>query len=300
MIKVETFAEVYEKMRPLLLNADEVSPRGMKTKEILNGSFCITNPRSRLVYHKDRKFNLIYAIAESLLLFDSSNEVKYYSFFNQKMYDFSDDGKTLNGCYGKRVNHLISRFVDKLKNDKDTRQAILTIYCNDFKSKTKDTPCTLNLHCMIRNNKLNLHVYMRSNDFIWGTQYDVFNFTMFQEVIANELGIDVGEYYHTASSLHVYEQHFEMLENIEKVEQIDFVNPCKIYEMRSAALLMKMKIDGIVGATIEHRNKFVRMITNEMRYKKKQTVKELENDLMFAKNFVKRWYKDGDEKNVIL
>jgi thymidylate synthase len=46
---------------------------------------------------------------------------------------------------------------------------------------------------------------MRSNDVFLGLPYDVFNFTMLQELMAVELGIELGSYIHFAASLHLYE-----------------------------------------------------------------------------------------------
>jgi hypothetical protein len=78
----------------------------------------------------------------------------------------------------------------------------------------KDVPCTLALQFFIREGKLHLHVNMRSSDIILGIAYDVPAFTTMQEVLANELGVELGEYVHTSNSLHCYERDFEMLDAI--------------------------------------------------------------------------------------
>ena len=55
---------------------------------------------------------------------------------------------------------------------------------------------------------------MRSSDLIFGIAYDIPAFTMFQELIANELNVGLGTYTHTSNSLHIYERHFDMAEKI--------------------------------------------------------------------------------------
>ena len=55
---------------------------------------------------------------------------------------------------------------------------------------------------------------MRSSDIILGIAYDVPAFTTMQEILANELGVELGEYVHTSNSLHCYERDFEMLDAI--------------------------------------------------------------------------------------
>ena len=228
----ETLGDVFMQIRDEIRKSPVVAPRGMNTKEIHPAMVCIHNPRSRLIYNKFRKFNLIYALVDSLMIFNRSNEVRYLSRFNRNITQFSDDGKHLNSMYGQYLYDQIPPCITKLSSSNDTRQAVMTIYSGDYLEKnTKDVPCTIALHFMIRNGKLDLTTYMRSNDLIWGFQYDMFVFTMLQECMANTLGIDVGDYYHVATSLHLYERDWKLLDKMESVEPIQFKNELDVFEM---------------------------------------------------------------------
>jgi thymidylate synthase len=55
---------------------------------------------------------------------------------------------------------------------------------------------------------------MRSTDLIFGLANDVPAFTFMQEMMAFELGLELGAYIHVSNSLHIYERHFEMCEKI--------------------------------------------------------------------------------------
>ncbi len=55
---------------------------------------------------------------------------------------------------------------------------------------------------------------MRSNDAIWGLPYDVFFFTMLQELLACELGRQLGTYTHVVGSLHLYENHYALASRV--------------------------------------------------------------------------------------
>ncbi len=55
---------------------------------------------------------------------------------------------------------------------------------------------------------------MRSNDVIWGLSYDLYVLTMFQEMMASELNVELGWYQHNAASLHIYERHLDMAARI--------------------------------------------------------------------------------------
>jgi thymidylate synthase len=50
---------------------------------------------------------------------------------------------------------------------------------------------------------------MRSNDAYIGLPHDVFCFTMLQELVARDLGVELGCYRHLVGSLHIYEADFD-------------------------------------------------------------------------------------------
>ncbi|NCD07479.1 MAG: hypothetical protein EOL97_15325, partial [Spirochaetia bacterium] len=142
-------------------------------------------------------------------------DVKYFSKFNKNIAQFSDDGEHLYGSYGYRIADYISPIVKKLKMDPASRQIILPILrIEDVIKDTKDIPCTLTFQLLLRDDKLNMIVNMRSNDIIWGLPYDVFSFTNFQQVVANELGVKLGWYCHRPGSFHIYSTHYELFEKI--------------------------------------------------------------------------------------
>ena len=66
---------------------------------------------------------------------------------------------------------------------------------------------------------MHLGVNMRSNDIIFGLCNDVFTFSLFQQLMLNELNsrgakVTLGTYNHHAGSLHLYERHYSMASKI--------------------------------------------------------------------------------------
>ena len=215
-----SLAEIYREVYQDMIEAPEISPKGLKTKELIAPQILLSDPRNRIAYHKDRKFSSKYALVESLLLFDKTDELKYFSKHNQNISNFSDDGEHLYGAYGKRLNGNIVEAIEKLKEDNSTRQAVLPILTPmDMQHNTKDTPCTLAIQFLIRDGYLNAITTMRSNDIIWGLPYDLFMFTIMQEVVYNELkksipNLKLGWYLHRPGSLHLYEPHYKLFEEV--------------------------------------------------------------------------------------
>ena len=202
------------------------SPRGMKVKEKLGIRFEITNPRHRIPYVPARKFKIQYMIAETLWYLSGNNETKWISNYAPFWNDISDDGTTANSVYGARIFGPHPRIssgnlnqweyvVNELRNDPDSRRAMIHIRTpDDSIIGAKDVPCTIALQFFIRDNKLHQVATMRSSDLVLGISYDVPAFTFLQELMANELGVELGTYIHVSNSLHVYERHFEMLDEI--------------------------------------------------------------------------------------
>lgn len=206
----------------------EAAPRGQKVKEILGASFTILNPRDRIPYVAGRKFSVTYMVAELLWYLSGNNETEWISKYSAFWKDISDDGITANSAYGARLfqRHpkiAQERFnqweyvIEELTRDPDSRRAVMHIRVPDDSIDAKlDVPCTLALQFFIRDGKLHQVANMRSSDVIFGIAYDIPAFTLFQELLANELGVGMGTYTHTSNSLHIYERHFEMAQRILK------------------------------------------------------------------------------------
>lgn len=212
----------------------ESSPRDMKIKESLGCSFKILNIRDRIPYIKERNFSTSYLISELLWYFSGNNSTKWISNYSKFWKNISDDGLTANSAYGARIfkNHPYQNFLSskefdhsalvqweevkaELKRDQDSRRAVIHIRMpQDSVAAKKDVPCTLTLQFFIRDGALHQVASMRSSDLIFGLAYDIPAFTMFQELLAFELNVDCGHYIHISGSLHIYERHFKMVEEI--------------------------------------------------------------------------------------
>jgi thymidylate synthase len=80
-------------------------------------------------------------------------------------------------------------------------------------------PCAASLQFLVRSGKVHAILNMRSNDAIWGKPYDIFLFTMLQELLACELNLEMGTYTHSAASIHLYERHFDLANKIVRSDQ---------------------------------------------------------------------------------
>ena len=110
-----------------------------------------------------------------------------------------------NYCWPWQRHNQIDYVVGKLREQPKTRHAAISIYdAKEFEQYRKDTPCTYAIQFTILNDKLNMSVYMRSNDIWYGFCNDQYQFSMLQKMIADILSIDVVWYYHHAHNMHLY------------------------------------------------------------------------------------------------
>lgn len=231
------FSQAYYKLiEDVYQSPDHISaPRGQKIKEKLGVTFKIKNPRDRLPYLSERDFSVSYYIAESLWYLTGNDLTSWISNYSSFWKNISDDGLTANSAYGSRIFKPHDRIcknlsrdwtqwdyvIDELCRDPDSRRAVIHIRSpQDSILASKDVPCTLSLQFFVRDEAVHMVVSMRSSDLIFGIAYDVPAFTLFQEMLANELSIrlsrkiGLGEYIHTSNSLHIYDRHFEMCDRI--------------------------------------------------------------------------------------
>lgn len=166
-------------------------------------------PTERVLFDKDRDINPFLHFFEPLWILAGQNDVKFLSDIVPRFSDYSDNGVTFHGAYGHRMmfpDDQIAEAVRILKENPDDRRVVLQIRtAADMWYKGKDTPCNTAIAVKIRDGKLNVHVFNRSNDYIWGmTGANMPQFSTLQEYLAGKIGCGVGYYHQTTDSMHVY------------------------------------------------------------------------------------------------
>ena len=200
----------------VLKNGKEVAPRGMKTREIEDAIIRIDDVYNTLPLGVGRGTVPGIGAVEACQLIAGASTPKLVIAIGPQFANYTEDNGLFHGAYGIRTQSQYAPIVERLKADPDTRQAVATIWNPelDLLANKRDYPCTILHQFRIRNNKLNMSVYMRSNDVWLGAAYDFFQFTRVQLAIASILGIEPGTYHHHVGSLHIYEQHYDSAESL--------------------------------------------------------------------------------------
>lgn len=195
--------------KTLIGTGASVSPRGLKTREQLGVSLRVERPLQNILYHPARHLNYKFMVAEFLWILFGYDDVKTISKYNSKYVDYSDDGVSLWGAYGPRLQVNLPYALGKLKEDHDTRQAVVEIWRTPWQP-TKDVPCTLTLQFIWRD-ELNLIVNMRSSDIWLGLPYDYYVFSQLLNLMCYRLDAYPGFIQLNLGSSHLYESNHEQL-----------------------------------------------------------------------------------------
>lgn len=206
---------------------------GAVVGEIINAVTVIEDPTRCILKSPIRKLPMRYAIGELLWYLSGMPDLSAIRLYTSAWDRMSDDGQYVNSNYGYRIQKATCEYSGEIFNqlkmveellirDPSSRQAVIHIKQarNLVDYPTKDVNCTVCLQFFVRDNKLYMTTYMRSNDLWMGFPNDVFQFTAIQVYLAMRLGYQLGTYTHIAGSLHLYQRDYQTaLKNISDSEQ---------------------------------------------------------------------------------
>lgn len=192
-----------------------------------------SHPMERVVFWKERDANPFFHLFESLWMLRGRNDleplVRYVKNFGQ----FSDDGKTLHGAYGKRwrdwfpltgdspyvpsgkievtvdsPRDQLAVIADRLFVNPEDRRCVLQMWdpSEDLGRQGKDVPCNLTVTFQRgAEGELNMVVFNRSNDIVWGAYgANSVHFGFLLEYMAQWIGCEVGTYTQVSVNWHGY------------------------------------------------------------------------------------------------
>lgn len=213
-------------------NVHQALPEGIRylssqgrTEETRNGLAWVSpcpvttvyeKPEERVIFWKKRDANPFFHLMESLWMMGGRNDVEFLKMFSGNIGNYSDDGEIFNAAYGYRwKNHFgqdqIKKIIENLKANPKCRRQVLGIWDarHDLGLDSKDIPCNLAVHFMAYKGELDMTVFNRSNDMVWGTYgANAVHFSILQEFVARLSGFRVGQYYQISDNYHAYHSTF--------------------------------------------------------------------------------------------
>lgn len=174
-------------------------------------------PWQRVLFSPLRNANPFFHVMEALWMLAGHNDVEWPAYFAKNIANYSDDGKTMHGAYGRRWRSAVGYdqlevIAQELKKNPETRRAVLQMWdatgFDDLHTAVaggKDVPCNTHVYFDCRGGVLNMTVLCRSNDLYWGCYgANAVHFSFLQEFMAAWVGVPTGLYRQFSNNLHLY------------------------------------------------------------------------------------------------
>lgn len=162
-------------------------------------------------------------------LIDAAFNAEYkeqMAIFKQRILEddaFMEQYGDLGPVYGKQWRHWqtsrgetidqLKDVIESLKTNPDSRRHIVTAWNpEDVPSNMALPPCHALFQFYVANGKLSCQLYQRSADIFLGVPFNIASYSLLVHLIANEVGLDVGEFIHTLGDAHIYQNHLMQVE----------------------------------------------------------------------------------------
>jgi thymidylate synthase len=213
------------------------------------------NPKQHVLLNRVRDANPFFHLIEAMWMLAGRQDG---AFLDHYVKDFSKrfgNNGIIMDAYGYRWRHglrfdQLDEIVAQLRKEPTSRQCVLQMW---GAGETRELlsysakPCNLSAAFRIVGNKLDMTVFNRSNDLIWGCcGANAVHFPILQEYIAGRLELELGYYHQISTNLHLYEEHINMMQkrtNFEEGDFPDFLRDSWVYEKTQPLITYPLTFD---------------------------------------------------------
>lgn len=170
-----------------------------------------------------KKLHLRSIIHELLWFISGDTNIKYLKDNKVSIWDeWADENGDLGPVYGHQWRSWpdgnggtidqISKLVDQLKNNPDSRRHIVSAWNVADVEKMALPPCHCLFQFYVADGKLSCQLYQRSADTFLGVPFNIASYALFTMMLAQVCRLEAGEFIHTFGDVHLYSNHFEQAE----------------------------------------------------------------------------------------
>jgi thymidylate synthase len=178
-------------------------------------------PKQHVLINHIRDANPFFHLMEAMWMLAGRDDGEFLDFYVKDFSKLYGNYGRIMDAYGYRWKYglghgnQLTEIIQQLRRTPNTRQAVLQMWGAGREDLFTETakPCNLVVTFRIQNNGLQMTVFNRSNDLIWGCcGANAVHFPIMQEYVASMLGIGVGVYWQISTNLHLYIDHLSMLQ----------------------------------------------------------------------------------------
>jgi thymidylate synthase len=133
--------------------------------------------------------------------------------------EWADEAGDLGPVYGKqwrrwetadgREIDQIAELLDQIRNDPGSRRQIVSAWNPGELHAMALAPCHCLFQTYVANGRLSLQLYQRSADIFLGVPFNIASYALLTHLLAQQAGLEVGEFVWTGGDCHLYSNHLE-------------------------------------------------------------------------------------------
>lgn len=161
----------------------------------------------------------------------------------------------LGNIYGSQWRHWktskgetidqIKDVIEMIKTTPDSRRLIVSAWNPEDVPNMALPPCHTLFQFFVADGKLSCQLYQRSADVFLGVPFNIASYALLTHLIANETGLEVGEFIHTFGDAHLYLNHLDQIKEqlsreVYELPELIIKTPEKsIFDMEKEDIIVK-------------------------------------------------------------
>lgn len=119
--------------------------------------------------------------------------------------------RSWRGADGQTVDQ-IANLIDEIKRNPDSRRLIVSAWNVAEVPKMALPPCHLLMQFYVAGGRLSCQLYQRSCDIFLGVPFNIASYSLLTHMVAQQCGLEPGDFVWTGGDCHIYKNHFEQVE----------------------------------------------------------------------------------------
>jgi thymidylate synthase len=169
-----------------------------------------------------KKLHLKSIIHELIWFLQGSTNIGYLKENGVTIWDeWADEQGDLGPIYGYQWRswpapngeHIdqIAQLIQQIKSNPDSRRLIVSAWNVSDIPRMKLPPCHAFFQFYVADGKLSCQLYQRSADLFLGVPFNIASYALLTHMVAEQTGLDVGDFIWTGGDCHIYVNHFEQV-----------------------------------------------------------------------------------------
>lgn len=105
----------------------------------------------------------------------------------------------------------IAKVIESIKTNPDSRRHIVSAWNPAEIEDMALPPCHTLFQFYVADGKLSCQLYQRSADVFLGVPFNIASYALLTHLVAQEVGLEVGEFVHTLGDAHLYSNHMDQI-----------------------------------------------------------------------------------------